>query len=61
MKTPLKSEPKKFGLNGVFIIKPSIHAAFRGRIFFLSLGLKTEKSKFCNPKIQKQSFLNSAV
>ena len=41
----------KFRLNGVFIIKPSIYAAFRGRILFLSAGLKTEKSKFYNPKI----------
>ena len=30
---------RKFRLNGVFIIKPSIYAAFRGRIFFLSAGL----------------------
>lgn len=41
----------KFWLNGVFIIKSSIYAAFRGRIFFLSAGLKTEKRKFYNPKI----------
>ena len=41
----------KFGVNGVFIIKPSIYAAFRGRIFFLPAGLKTEKRKFYNPKI----------
>ena len=41
----------KFGVNGVFIIKSSIYAAFRGRIFFLSAGLKTEKRKFYNPKI----------
>ena len=41
----------KFGLNGVFIIKSSIYAAFRGRIFFLSVGLKTENRKFYNPKI----------
>ena len=32
----------KFGGNGVFIIKSSIYAAFRGRIFFLSVGLKNE-------------------
>ena len=32
----------KFGVNGVFIIKSSIYAAFRGRIFFLSVGLKNE-------------------
>ena len=38
----------KFRLNGVFIIKPSIYAAFRGRIFFLPAGLKTEKLKFGN-------------
>ena len=38
----------KFRLNGVFIIEPSIYAAFRGRIFFLSAGLKTEKLKFGN-------------
>ena len=41
----------KFRLNGVFIIKPSIYAAFRGRIFFLQAGLKTEKLKLGNPKI----------
>ena len=41
----------KFRLNGVFIIKSSIYAAFRGRIFFLSAGLKTEKLKFGNEKI----------
>lgn len=41
----------KFRLNGVFIIKPSIYAAFRGRIFFLPAGLKTEKLKLGNPKI----------
>ena len=41
----------KFGLNGVFIIESSIYAAFRGRIFFLSVGLKTENRKFYNPKI----------
>ena len=40
-----------FRLNGVFIIKPSIYAAFRGRIFFLQAGLKTEKLKLGNPKI----------
>ena len=40
-----------FGLNGVFIIKSSIYAAFRGRIFFLSAGLKTKKRKFYNPKV----------
>ena len=32
----------KFGVNGVFIMKSSIYAAFRGRIFFLSVGLKNE-------------------
>ena len=32
----------KFGVNGVFIIKSSVYAAFRGRIFFLSVGLKNE-------------------
>ena len=32
----------KFGVNGVFIIKSSIYAAFRGRIFFLSVRLKNE-------------------
>ena len=41
----------KFRLNGVFIINPSIYAAFRGRIFFLQAGLKTEKLKLGNPKI----------
>ena len=40
-----------FRLNGVFIIEPSIYAAFRGRIFFLQAGLKTEKLKLGNPKI----------
>ena len=40
-----------FRLNGVFIIKPSIYAAFRGRIFFMQPGLKTEKLKLGNPKI----------
>ena len=38
----------KFRLNGVFIIKLSIYAAFRGRIFFLPAGLKTENLKFFN-------------
>ena len=51
----------KFRLNGVFIIKPSIYAAFQGRIFFLTAGLKTEKLEFYNPRIKKQTFSNPLV
>ena len=61
LKTPLKSEPLWFGLNGVSLYNLSIYAAFQGRFFFLSFGLKTEKLKFDNPKVQKQTFSNLLV
>jgi len=41
----LKSEPSSSGSMVSFLPKLSIYAAFRGRIFFLSAGLKTEKMK----------------
>lgn len=50
MKTPLKSEPLWFGLNGVFVIKPSIYAGFsRSHFVFV---IWTENRKSANPKLK---------
>ncbi len=47
LKAPLKSEPIGVRLNGVSL-KSSIYSAFRGRIIFLSSGLKLEKVQISN-------------
>ena len=43
MNTPLKSEPLKFEWQWCFLYKSLFYAAFRGRIFCFSFGLKNRK------------------
>ena len=43
MKTPLESEPLRFGHQWCFCYKSCIYAAFQSRIFLLPFGLKKEK------------------
>ena len=45
IKTPLKFELPSPISNGVLIIKSFVYAAFQGRIFSFSFGLKTVKCK----------------
>ena len=45
MNTPLKSEPLKFEWQWCFLYKSLFYAAFQGRIFYFSIGLKNRKMR----------------
>ena len=49
MKTPLKSDPPRVGLNGVFVIKSSIYSFSRSHFVFI---IWTENRKSANLKLK---------